>query len=182
MALNDSVALEHAAFSYRALASISRHNTRQGYDRAGFCFEKKTAGIGLAFRGHEVVIMGPGFSRDDVRAALRATVEAHLGQAVPAIRERLKAELCIPEGYFLSFDADYDLPRLLSTEIPSLSFRIYRCMGYTQASVSFSFEQQLLRVWSGKQVETFRGATYAEMLGPAIAFFNSSFLVLAPAT
>lgn len=175
MTLNDSAAFKHAVFSYCALASISRHNARNGYDRAGFSFEKTNSGISLMFGGHEVAVMGPGFSRDDVRAALRATVQNHLGQVVQALRERLKAQLRIPESYFLGFDADYDLPRMLSTELPSLNFKIFRCMWYTQASFSFSLEEQLVRVWSGSPVESFRGTTYSEMLEPAIVYFNKTF-------
>lgn len=173
MTLNDSAALKHASFCYKALASISRSNTRNGYDRAGFSFKKQDTGISLTFSGHEVAVMGPGFTRDDVRAVLRATIEQHLLQAIQALRKHLKAHLCIPEWSHLGFDVDYDWPRMLSTELPSLNFKIHRCMKAPHCGFSFSLEEQLVRVWSRAPVQTFTGTTYAEMLEPAIEYFKT---------
>jgi hypothetical protein len=176
MALNDAAALKNAISSFCALASISRHNARAGYDRAGFSFEKGVDGISLSFAGHEVAVMAPGFTRDDIRTDLLATVEHHLDVVVPLLKAHLKAELKIPDTHYLHFDGEFDLPRILSTELKHLAFKVVRNMEWSGCIFSFSLEEPLVRVGSHPSTETFKGRTYFEMLEPAIDHFNGTFL------
>lgn len=176
MALKDAAALKNAISCFSALASISRHNARVGYDRAGFSFEKRVDGISLSFAGHEVAVMAPGFNRDDIRTALLATVERHLDDVVPLLKAHLKAEFNIPDTHYLRFDGDFDLPRILSTDLKHLDFKVSRHMKWSGCLVSFSLEEPLVRVGSHPLTETFKGHSYFEMLEPAIAHFNGTFL------
>ena len=175
MNLSDPQVLMLATARIRALTSISRHNNRVGYERAGFTFAQRVDGIHLSHSEAVVAVMSRGFTRDDVCRSLHDSVKEHYVLIDQLFARELRRRLVVADGVSACGCFEREVDDLVSTEKRCLDFRVLGTMGRPYGLVRLFAMEGHLMVWPAghDKGRTVMADTYQALLDGAVDAYNS---------